>query len=579
MNLLKRYLPILQWLPNYKKENFSGDLTAGLTVGVILIPQGIAYAMIAGLPPIYGLYTALIPQIIYAIFGTSRQLAIGPAAMDSLIVVAGISTLAKVGEENFILMAITLAFMVGVMQLVFGLFRLGFLVNFLSKPVISGFTSAAVIIIGLNQLKHLFGADIPRSNQIHQLLLNIYDHVPEINMFSLGIGIASIILILALKKIGKRLPTALIVVIIGIVAAYFFNLSDQGVKIVEEIPGGLPSFSMPSLTTELIVDLFPFALTLSLIGFMEAISIAKRIEEKHNDYKIDANQELIAIGLGNIVGSFFKTYPATASFSRTAINDQSGAKTGLSFIIAAVLVALTLLFLTPLFYYLPKSVLAAIIIVAVFGLIDFQYPKKLWSYKKDDFAMLMVTFLITLSVGISYGILTGVLLSLILLIYRSTRPHIAECARIEGTDYFKNIDRFDNANERKDVLIFRFDGQLYFANISYFKDELYEMVGRKGDELKLIVLNAEAINHIDSSAILMLENTIKELRNKGVYFAIAGAIGPVRDLIFTSGLAKVLTKEMMFAEVKNALACIDTDDPQDFERICREIALQTNESL
>ena len=487
MNLLKKYIPILSWLPSYKKAALSGDLSAGLTVGVMLIPQGIAYAMIAGLPPIYGLYTAMTPQVIYAIFGTSRQLSVGPTAMDSLIVAAGITSIATVGAagtENYIAAAIMLAFLMGLMQLAFGIFKLGFLVNFLSKPVISGFTSAAAIIIGLNQLKHIFGIEIPRSNQAHSLLYDTGIAINSTNLITLCLGIGTILTIIFLKKYLKKIPAALTVVILSILIVPFFHLDLYGVKIIGAIPTGLPSPSIPDFSQNYFKDLLPLALTLSLIAFMEAISQAKAIEDKHNDYKVDANQELIALGLSNIVGSIFKSYPSTGGFSRTAVNDQSGAKTGMSFIIAAGLVALTLLFLTPLFYYLPKAVLGGIIIVAVMGLINIKYPIKLWKYNKDDLIMLLGTFAVTLTIGIKEGIIVGVILSLGFLIFRSTRPHIAECARIEGTNYFKNVERFDNTKGRKEVLILRFDGQLYFANTNYFKDQLNDMIAKKGPDSK-----------------------------------------------------------------------------------------------
>ena len=582
MNLLKKHIPILSWLPSYKKAALSGDLSAGLTVGVMLIPQGIAYAMIAGLPPIYGLYTAMTPQVIYAIFGTSRQLSVGPTAMDSLIVAAGITSIATfgtAGTENYIAAAIMLAFLMGLMQLAFGIFKLGFLVNFLSKPVISGFTSAAAIIIGLNQLKHIFGIEIPRSNQAHYLLYDTGIAINSTNLITLCLGIGTILIIIFLKKYLKKIPAALTVVIISILIVSFFHLDLYGVNIIGAIPTGLPSPSIPDFSQNYFKDLLPLALTLSLIAFMEAISQAKAIEDKHNDYKVDANQELIALGLSNIVGSIFKSYPSTGGFSRTAVNDQSGAKTGMSFIIAAGVVALTLLFLTPLFYYLPKAVLGGIIIFAVAGLIDLKYPLKLWKYKKDDLIMLLVTFAVTLTIGIKEGIIVGVILSLGFLIFRSTRPHIAECARIEGTDYFKNMERFENAKGRKDVLILRFDGQLYFANTNYFKDQLNDMIAKKGPTLKLVILNAEAINHLDSSAVHMLDTTIKELCKKEIYFAIAGAIGPVRDIIFNSGLSETIGKELMFAEVNKALECLDEDKAMDFERICKQIALQNNSNL
>jgi SulP family sulfate permease len=579
VNLFKKYIPILSWLPGYNKAALSGDLSAGLTVGVMLIPQGIAYAMIAGLPPIYGLYTAMTPQVIYAIFGTSRQLSVGPTAMDSLIVAAGITSIATVGPDNYIAAAIMLAFLMGLMQLAFGVFKLGFLVNFLSKPVISGFTSAAAIIIGLNQLKHIFGIEIPRSNQAHFLLYDAGIAINSTNLITLCLGIGTILTIIILKKYLKKIPAALTAVILGILIVKFFHLDLYGVTIIRDIPTGLPTPSIPDFTQNYFKDLLPLALTLSLIAFMEAISQAKAIEDKHNDYKVDANQELIALGLSNIVGSIFKSYPSTGGFSRTAVNDQSGAKTGMSFIIAAGVVALTLLFLTPLFYYLPKAVLGGIIIVAVVGLINIKYPLKLWKYKKDDLIMLLGTFAVTLTIGIKEGIIVGVILSLGFLIFRSTRPHIAECARIEGTDYFKNVERFENAKGRKDVLILRFDGQLYFANTNYFKDQLNDMIAKKGPTLKLVILNAEAINHMDSSAVHMLDKTIKDLCKKEIFFAVAGAIGPVRDLIFNSGLAETIGKELMFVEVNKALECLDEDKAMDFERICKRIALQNNSNL
>jgi SulP family sulfate permease len=579
VNLFKKYIPILSWLPGYNKAALSGDLSAGLTVGVMLIPQGIAYAMIAGLPPIYGLYTAMTPQVIYAIFGTSRQLSVGPTAMDSLIVAAGITSIATVGPDNYIAAAIMLAFLMGLMQLAFGVFKLGFLVNFLSKPVISGFTSAAAIIIGLNQLKHIFGIEIPRSNQAHSLLYDTGIAINSTNLITLCLGIGTILTIIILKKYLKKIPAALTAVILGILIVKFFHLDLYGVTIIRDIPTGLPTPSIPDFTQNYFKDLLPLALTLSLIAFMEAISQAKAIEDKHNDYKVDANQELIALGLSNIVGSIFKSYPSTGGFSRTAVNDQSGAKTGMSFIIAAGVVALTLLFLTPLFYYLPKAVLGGIIIVAVVGLINIKYPLKLWKYKKDDLIMLLGTFAVTLTIGIKEGIIVGVILSLGFLIFRSTRPHIAECARIEGTDYFKNVERFENAKGRKDVLILRFDGQLYFANTNYFKDQLNDMIAKKGPTLKLVILNAEAINHMDSSAVHMLDKTIKDLCKKEIFFAVAGAIGPVRDLIFNSGLAETIGKELMFVEVNKALECLDEDKAMDFERICKRIALQNNSNL
>ena len=327
---IKSFFPILEWLGNYKKDWLKGDLSAGLTVGIMLIPQGIAYAMIAGLPPIYGLYTAMIPQIVYAIFGTSRQLAVGPVAMDSLIVAAGVAALAEVGSEHFIEFAILLAFMMGVLQVAFGLFRLGFLVNFLSKPVISGFTSAASLIIGLNQLKHLLGINIHRNNKLQNLLLEAFSHLNEIHWITFSIGFGAIITIVLFKKYLKKIPAALVVVIVSILIVKFLHLEQSGVKIVGHIPEGLPSFRLPHFDKEIMIKLFPISLTLSFIAFLEAISVAKAVELKHNNYKVVPNQELIALGMGNIIGSLFQSYPSTGGFSRTAVNDQDGANTPLA---------------------------------------------------------------------------------------------------------------------------------------------------------------------------------------------------------------------------------------------------------
>ncbi|MEO9894043.1 sulfate permease [Aurantibacter sp.] len=551
--MLKRYFPFLQWLPSYKKSYLSGDISAGLTVGVMLVPQGMAYAMIAGLPPVFGLYASLIPQVIYALLGTSRQLAVGPVAMDSLLVASGLGALALTGMDEYISMAIFLALFMGVIQLTLGLLRMGFFVNFLSQPVISGFTSAAAIIIGMSQLKHLLGTSIERSNQVHVLLKNAFITISETNLITFVIGILAIVIISILKKISKKIPSALLVVVLGIVLIYFFALNNLGVKIVGEVPSGLPSLKVPTVDFSRIADLFPIAMTLSLIAFMEAISVAKAVEEKHTDYELDSNQELIALGTSNIIGSFFQSYPTTGGFSRTAVNDQAGAKTGIAPMVSALVIGLTLLFLTPLFYYLPNAVLAAIIMVAVFGLIDVKYPMQLFKNRRDEFFLLLLTFLITLTVGIKEGILLGVLISLLLLVYRTSRPHIAVLGRIKNTDYFKNVERFPNETEVfSDFLIVRFDAQLYFGNRAYFKHELFKALDAKKGQVEYLILNAEAINYIDSSAVQMLRQVIKDLKEKNIKFVVAGAIGPTRDILYSSGLINDIGKENLFVKTNEA---------------------------
>ncbi len=528
----------------------------------MLIPQGMAYSMLAGLPPIYGLYASTLPLIMYAIFGTSRQLAVGPVAMVALLIATGISTLAEPGSEQFVTLAILLALLVGAIQLLLGLFRLGFIVNFLSHPVISGFTSAAALIIGLSQLKHLLGIDIPRSSYIHKILFDAVNNIEFVNLPTLAIGLTGILVIILLKRFRKSIPGPLVAVLLGIGVVYWLKLHQIGVKIVQEVPQGLPGFSLPNIDTEAVSSLLPIAVTIALVGFMESIAVAKAIQSKHKDYQVDANQELIALGMANLVGSLFKSFPTVGGFSRTAVNDQAGAKTGLASIISAVLIILTLLFLTPLFYYLPQAILASVIMVAVFGLIDFKEAAHLWSTDRTDFFMLLTTFLTTLGLGIEQGIMVGVVLSLAMVIYRSAYPHIASLGKMPYTNYYRNVERFPQAEQRPDILVIRFDAPLYFANSNFFKDNLMQMVQHKGPELKLVILNAEAISSLDSSAVHMLFDGVGECREAGVNINIAGPIGPVRDTLYKSGLIDLIGEDNIFMHVHDAVVHYDQDSKQ-----------------
>ena len=577
LKTIKRYFPILNWLPKYQKKYLASDIGAGITVGIILIPQGMAYAMIAGLPPVFGLYAALIPQVIYAFMGTSKQLAVGPVAMDSLLVAAGLGSLSITGISNYISMAIFLALFMGFIQLLMGFLRMGVLVNFLSKPVINGFTSAAAIIIGLSQLKHILGIHIERSSLIHEVLKNCISFIHETHFLSLGIGILAILIMSVFKKWYPKIPAAILVVAIGIITTYFFNLNAQGIEIVGAIPEGLPSLKLPSIDYSRVSSLLPIALTLALISFMEAISIAKGVEEKHQTDHLDPNQELIALGSANIIGSLFQSYPVTGGFSRTAVNDQAGAKTGISALVSALIVGITLLFLTPLFYYLPKAILGAIILVAVFGLIDFTYPKKLYKNRKDEFFLLLSTFIITLTIGIKEGILLGVLISLLLLVYRTSHPHIAILGKVANTPYFKNKQRFkDYTQIDPEVLIFRFDAQLFFGNKDYFKQELYKNMRKKKEGLKLIILDASSINYIDSSAVSMLKKVINELKNKNIQFFVAGAIGPIRDIFSKSELMELIGENHLFVCTQDAYTSYKK--PTSKTKTQEIISLQTNKN-
>ncbi|MBE7628745.1 SulP family inorganic anion transporter [Tenacibaculum piscium] len=570
---LKKIIPILDWLPNYKKTQIRGDVIAGITVATVLIPQGIAYALIAGLPPIYGLYAALIPQLIYAVFGSSRQVAIGPVAMDSLIVATGVSTLALIGSESYIAIAILLALMVGTMQLLLGVFRLGFIVNFLSRPVIIGFTSAVALIIGLNQFRNLLGVDFLQSDQVHILLEDIIHRISSFNTNTTIVGFIACLLIIIFRKINKKIPNALIVVILGIVVIRFFGdyLKLTDIAIVKNIPSGLPKFNIPIIDIALIKELFPIASTLVLVGYLEIISIGKTLEAKQDEYRIDPNQELVALGFSNIVGSLFQSYPTTSSFSRSAINEEAGGKTGISAFVSVIIVVLTLLFLTPLFYHLPRTILSAIIIVAVFNLINVSEAKKLWKANQLDFWLLIATFLATIFFGIEYGILIGASLSLIILIYRTSRPYVAELGKVPNSDFYRNKNRFKEVIIDKEILIFRFDAQLFYANANYFRDKLDEMAHEKGTSLKLIVLDAESINRVDSTGIEMLKERIRYYHKRNIAFYFAGVKGPVRDAFFKGGILEVSSLDHFFMRDNGAVNFFKTGDNQNQKKYAQYI--------
>ena len=573
MNKLAKYLPILEWLPNYKKSNLKGDIGAGITVGIMLIPQGMAYAMLAGLPPIYGLYAAIFPQLLYAIFGTCRQLAVGPVAMDSILVATGVGVMATAGSEQYIQLVILLSLMVGTIQLLMGVFKLGFLVNFLSRPVISGFTSAAAIVIGLSQLKHLLGLNMQSTSYVHEIIQATFAQISKINTPTLLLGLAGIGLILILKKIKSPIPGALVVVVLSIFCVYGLNLTDLGVKIVGSVPDGLPAFGLPTFNLTSIKQLTPIAFSIAFIGFMEGIAIGKSVQAKHGDYKIIPNQELIALGAANIGGAFFKAFPTTGGFSRTAVNDQTGAKTGIAAIISAGLIIITLIFLTPLFYYLPNAVLASIIMVAVYGLIDVKTAIKLWYQNRGDFWMLIATFLGTLFLGIQIGIGIGVLLSLALVIYKVTHPHIAVVGKIPGEPHYRNITRFDDLEDSKHILIVRFDARIFYANAAVFYDTIWTLIEEKGDQLQLFILDTVSINDIDSTGMDTLKQLVADCKKANITFHIVGIKGPVRDTFQRTGFYQYLGKDNFFFRVQHAVDAFNHGNKQRYLRY----VIQSNE--
>jgi len=574
MNSIQHYFPILSWLKTYSPSFLKGDIAAGITVGIMLIPQGMAYAMIAGLPPVYGLYAALFPQIVYAIMGTSRQLAVGPVAMDSLLVAAGLGALSLTTNAEYVALASFLALFMGTIQLLLGGLKLGFLVNFLSKPVISGFTSAAAIIIALSQLNHLLGIDIPRSNKLHELFFYLIELGPQTHLLSVLISGLGISFLLIAKKHFPKLPGALLLVFLTTFIAAQNNWESLGVTLVKEVPEGLPSFVWPKAGLSQVYELFPLVLTLALIAFMEAISVAKAVEEKEKTNYLNPNQELIALGSANIVGGLFQAFPTTGGFSRTAVNHDAGAKTGVAALFSAAVVGLTLLFFTSFFYHLPTAVLGAIILVAVGKLIDLSYPKKLWKNNRAEFYVLLFAFSITLFVGIKEGILLGVFAALLYMVYQNTRPHIAVLGRIKNTHYFKNIDRFSNeVTTFPHVLILRFDGQLFFGNQLYFKQQLSHLIKQHPESVNHLVLAAAPINYIDASAMEMLSLLFEELKENGTNLYWTGLSGPIRDQFHNLGLLSRFNNLFVYSSLEAALNAIEGKAPSEIEK---SIATQRN---
>lgn len=554
MTNLERILPLVGTLRDYKREDLRGDVSAGLTTAVMLIPQGMAYAVLAGLPPLTGLYSALIPPLIYALFGTSRQMSVGPVAMDSLLVGVSVGAVAQSGTSEYLSAALLLAFMVGVIQLLFGLLRMGFLANLLSGPVVSGFTSAAALIIGLSQIKHLLGISVEESSNVVSLIGRIVHALPETRMETLAIGAGALLGLLLFKKFAPRAPAALLVVSAGACLVYFGGLAGS-VAVVGEVPAGLPGFQPPMVEGKMILSLLPSALTIALVGFIESFSIS-RTHARKNKYTVVPSQELVALGAANLFGSFFHSYPVAGGFSRSAVNASAGAKTNLAALVTSGLVAFSLLFLTPLFYYLPLAALAAIILIAVAGLVDFAEVRRLERINRADLVLLLGTFALTLTMGIVQGIAIGILASLAWLVFKTTRPHIAVLGRVPGTTQFRSMARNAGLITYHGVIAVRMDAQFYFGNIAFLKNKLAELETTMEEALRVVVLDASAINNLDSSGESALRDMNEAYEARDVAFYLTGVKGPVRDVMEMSGLSDTLGARCRHPTVLSAIvAC------------------------
>lgn len=539
---IRPVLPILRWLPQYEASDLRSDVMAGLTVGVMLIPQGMAYAVIAGLPPIYGLYAALAPPIVYAALGTSRQLSIGPLAIDMLIIAAGVGALAESGSERYIALAILLAAMAGLMQIAMGFIQFGFVADLLSRPVINGFTAAAALIIGFSQLGNLLGIALPESQYVHILIRDALEQIGEVHFASLALGLGGILIIVSLQRWKATFPSGLVVVVLGTVIAWSLDLEVEGVQVVGDVPQGLPLLEWPGLGASDLRDLLPTAITLALVQFMTIISLGRVFAKRHR-YSIDANQELLAIGSANVVGSFFNSPPVSGSFSRSAVNDQAGARSPLANVITALLIGLTLLFLTPLLHYLPLPVLAAIIIVAATGLVDLSEVRTLFQIKRREGFIALFTFICTLIIGIQEGILFGVGASLFAVLYRLSRPNVAELGHIRGTREFRDRRRFPEAYPIAGVLVLRVDAAFSFANAEFFKGFILSKSQQEGSAFRAVIVDGSSINDLDSTAVDALFSIIDELDKRNIELHFTGLIGPVRDLMRRSDLRERLGED------------------------------------
>lgn len=524
----------------------------------MLIPQGMAYAMLAGLPPVVGLYASTIPLLVYALLGSSRQLAVGPVAIVSLLTLSGISALAEPGSGEFIALAALLALLAGAVQLLLGLLRAGFVVNFLSHAVISGFTSAAAIVIGLSQLKELLGIDLTSRHDVFALVQEAALRIGETNPYTLAIGLASIAALVGAKKRAPRVPAALLVVLVATVATWALGLAEKGVAIVGEVPGGFPAPSFPMLDPAAISGLLGTALTISFVGFMESFAVAKSIATREK-YKIDANRELKGLGLANVATAFFSGFPVTGGFSRSAVNYQAGARTGLASIITALLILVTVLAFTSLFYYLPNAVLAAVVVVAVYGLVDVRRAVHLFQLKKMDGWTLVVTFVATVVIGIETGILIGVAFSLLVFIWRSAYPHAARLGYLARAKVFRNVERYPEVQTYPGTLILRVDASLYFANMSALENTLRNGLLERPD-CHEIIFDFSGVNDIDAVAVETLEVLIEEMRSQGVTVRIAAMKGPVRDVIARAGWHERFGEHISYFSIEQALEAVGIRD-------------------
>ena len=530
---LERRLPLVRLLRGYPRELLRGDLTAGLTTAVMLIPQAMAYASLAGMPPITGLYASIVPIAVYALLGTSGSLAFGPVAIVALLTASAVGPLAGGDPATYVVLAGALALMVGAIQLVLGVLRLGAVVDLLSHSVISGFTSAAALVIAASQLRALTGIEAEGGQTFVAELTAVLGSLGSLHPLTLAFGLAGVAGLVLLKRLRPRFPAPLAVVGAATLLAYLTGAGQAGVTVLGEVPSGLPGPSLPAVGLDELQSLLVPAVTIALLSFMEGISVAKAIAAKTRE-RVDSSQELIASGAANLAAGVFQAFPVAGGFSRTAVNHQAGARTPLASLVTAGTVAISVLALTPLFTHMPRAVLAALVIAAVAGLVDVRGARHAWRTDRWDFAMLTVTFAATLGLGVEIGIGVGVAASLLLLVARTARPHITELGYVPGLERYRNVARYPAATHPR-VLLVRVDASLLFATAPAVTRRLAQLVEVRDGQLEAMVLSAEAVGDIDGDGVHVLAELEHDLAARDVELHLATVHGPVRDALTRTG--------------------------------------------
>lgn len=551
--LVKGYLPILDWGAKYNGKTFTNDMIVALIVTMMLIPQSLAYAMLAGLPPEIGLYTSIAPLIIYAIFGTSHALAVGPVAVASLMTATAVAKVASQGTPEYQVAAIALAMVSGLLMLAMGFLKLGFLANFLSHPVISGFITATGLMIAVGQLGPVLGIKLAGETMVENLI-SLVESIPQTNLYTAAIGFGSLIFLfwvrIGLKPLllslgmGKKISNILVKIgpVLAIVSTILIvalaGLADKGVAIVGTVPSGLPKVSLPALDFDLWVKILVPALLISIVGYVESISVALTLAAKKRQ-RVDPDQELVALGASNIGAAVSGGFPIAGGFSRSIVNFDAGAETPAAGAFTAIVIAFVTLFFTPLLYFLPNATLAATIIVAVVSLVDFVAIKHIWSYSKSDFAALAITIIVTWTAGIEAGIISGVALSIFIHLYKTSRPHVAVVGQIPGTTVFRNVNRHEVVTDAS-ILSLRVDESLYFPNARFLEDLVNNLVAGN-PRIRHVILTCPAVNDIDSSALESLEAINLRLKDGGITFHLSEVKGPIMDQLQRSRFLNELT--------------------------------------